>query len=166
VTRRRRNTVVAIVLGVGLVVGVALVVTGGDDPSTSTTTEAPTSAPSAPLPLDDLSSAAISGFTGLVVPADATDFLTARLDDDRQLDLTFVTTPEGAATFVEASGLPEPVADERIVLHSSPLWKLNPEDEVSLRSTQDTVDGIRRVVELVESTDGTVRARVVITSAE
>jgi hypothetical protein len=165
VTRRRRNIVVAIVLGVGLVVGVALVVTGGDD-TPAPTTAAPTTAPSAPLPLDDLSSAAISQFTGLVVPDDATDFLTARLDDDRQLDLTFVTTPEGAATFVEASGLPEPVADERIVLHSSPLWKLNPEDEVSLRSTQDTVDGIRRVVELLESTDGTVRARVVITSAE
>ncbi len=163
-TRRRRNIVVAIVLGVGLVVGVALVVTGGDDPP-PTTTEAPTTAPLAPLPLDDLSGAAISEFTGLVVPADATDFLTARLDDDRQLDLTFVTTPEGAATFVEASGLPEPVPDERIVLHSSPLWKLNPEDEVSLRSTQDTTDGIRRVVELLESTDGTVRARVVITSA-
>jgi hypothetical protein len=166
VTRRRRNIVVAIVLGVGLVVGVALVVTGGGGTDATTTTQAPTTAPTAPLPLDDLSSAGISGFTGLIVPADATDFLTARLDSDRQLDLTFVTTPEGAASFIEASGLPEPVADERIVLHSSPLWKLNPEDEVSLRSTQDTVDGVHRAVELLESTDGSVRARVVITSAE
>jgi hypothetical protein len=166
VTRRRRNIVVAIVLGIGLVVGVSLVVTGGDDTEPTTSTQAPTTAPSAPLPLDDLSSAGISEFTGLVVPPDATDFLTARLDSDRQLDLTFVTTAEGAAAFVEASGLPEPVADERIVLHSSPLWKLNPEDDVTLRSTQDTVDGVRRAVELLESADGSVRARVVITSAE
>lgn len=174
-TRGRRNLVVGVVLALGFVVGISLVLLGGGDDSAEpgTTTEpvdasrAPASAPmepGAPLPLDDLSLAAVSELTGLRVPATATEFLTARLDDDRQLDVTFVLTAEAVDAFVADSGLPEPVADQRVVLHSSPLWKLNPEPGTDLRGVLDETGDVRRAVELVTEPDGSVRARVVITS--
>lgn len=172
-TRGRRNAVVAIVLLVGLVAGIVLVLTGGDDDGdasgdSTTTTAATGDSPAAerePLPLEDTSQAAIAELTGLAFPPDATDFLTARLDDDRQLDITFVMPAAQVATFVSGSGLPEPVADERVVTHSSPLWKLNPEQGTALSGVADTVDGVDRAVELVSEADGTVRARIVITTA-
>jgi hypothetical protein len=173
VTRGRRNAVVAIVLLVGLVAGIVLVLTGGDDDGdasgdSTTTTAATGDSPAAerePLPLEDTSQAAIAELTGLAFPPEATDFLTARLDDDRQLDITFVMPAAQVATFVSGSGLPEPVADERVVTHSSPLWKLNPEQGTALSGVADTVDGVDRAVELVSEADGTVRARIVITTA-
>ena len=90
--RSRRNLVVAVLLVLGLAAGLALVLTGGDEESATTTTSAvTTTAPEVdPLPLEDTSQAALEELTGLVVPAEATGFLTARLDDDRQLDMTFV----------------------------------------------------------------------------
>jgi hypothetical protein len=73
--------------------------------------------------------------------------------------------PAGAVDAVVAdSGLPEPVADQRVVLHSSPLWKLNPEPGTDLRGVLDETGDVRRAVELVTEPDGSVRARVVITS--
>jgi hypothetical protein len=176
VTRSRRNLVVGAVLAVGFVVGLSLVLLGGEDEEptgddgtaqptdpSDTTTSAPLE-PGAPLPLDDLSQPAISELTGLQFPADTRDFLTARLDDDRQLDITFVLPPASVATFISGSGLPEPVADQRVVLHSSPLWKLNPEQGAPISGILDETDGVRRAVELVTEPDGSVRARVVITS--
>ena len=170
-TRGRRNLVVGVVLILGFVAGLALVLLGGDDdvPSaadptiTSTTTPAPME-PGAPLPLDDLSQAAVAELTELEIPADARDFLTARLDDDRQLDITFVLPATAVDAFVADSGLPEPVADQRVVLHSSPLWKLNPEPGTELSGVLDETERVRRAVELVTEADGSVRARVVITS--
>ena len=99
------------------------------------------------------------------MPPDAADFLTARLDDDRQLDITFTMPAAAVDGFVEGSGLPEPVADQRVVLHSSPLWKLNPDAGTSVSGSSDTLGEVNRSVELVTESDGVVRARVVITSA-
>lgn len=170
-TRSRRNVVVALLLAAGLVAGLALVLFGGDDRSgdtdrSTTSSSAPsTTAPSDPLPLDDTSQAAIEELTGLSVPADATDFLTARQDDDRQLDLTFVMPASSVAGFVAESGLPQPEADQRVVTHSSPLWKLNPEQGTALSGATDSYGEVDRAVELVTETDGRVRARVVITPA-
>lgn len=174
-TRGRRNLVVGVVLIVGFLIGLSLVLVGGGDdsadrspgPESTDASGAPTSAPmepGAPLPLDDLSLAAVSELTGLRVPTTATEFLTARLDDDRQLDVTFVLPAEAVDAFVADSGLPEPVADQRVVLHSSPLWKLNPEPGTDLRGVLDETGDVRRAVELVTEPDGSVRARVVITS--
>lgn len=173
-TRSTRNVVVAVVLGVGLAAGIFLVVTGGDDssdtPTTTTIADTPAGAdPTAdqrdPLPLEDTSQAAIEELTGLVVPDDATDFLTARLDSGRQLDVTFVVPAASVDAFVADSGLPEPVVDERVVIHSSPLWKLNPDPGTTLRGTSDSYDAVDRAVELIAEPDGTVRTRIVITSA-
>lgn len=175
-TRSRRNLVVGAVLAVGFVVGLSLVLFGGEDDEpagddrasqptdpANTTTSEPLE-PGAPLPLGDLSQPAVSELTGLQFPPDARDFLTARLDDDRQLDITFVLPAESVATFISDSGLPEPVADQRVVLHSSPLWKLNPEEGAPISGILDETDDVRRAVELVTEPDGSVRARVVITS--
>lgn len=176
-SRSTRNVVVAVLLGVGLAVGLFLVLTGGDDGSTdasTTTTVADSPAGSAaddpgasrePLPLDDTSQAAVEELTGLAVPAEASEFLTARLDDGRQLDVTFVVPATAVDAFVTGSGLPEPVADERVVLHSSPLWKLNPDEGSTLAGTSDEFESVQRAVELVTQPDGNVRARIVITSA-
>ena len=73
--------------------------------------------------------------------------------------------PEEEAAFIEASGLPEPVDDERVILHSSPLWKLNPDDAAVIRGAADDAGAVERAVELVDEGDR-VRARVVIISAD
>lgn len=167
-TRGRRNVIVAVVLALGLVAGLALVLSGGGDQADDTTTSsAPSTTLGDPLPLEDTSQAALTELSGLVFPADAADFLTARTDDGRQLDVSFVMPATSVAGFVEASGLPEPVADERVIAHSSPLWKLNPEAGTTLAGVADTYDGdtdgtVSRSVELVTAPDGTVRARIVI----
>lgn len=172
--RRRTNVVIGVVLFAGLVVALGLIILGGDDGSSDDTTttapssSAPTTEPSTPgatLPLDDVSAAAVEELTGLAIPADATEFLTAQLDADTQLDVTFVLPEASVATFIEDSGLPAPVADQRLVLHSSPLWKLNPDEGTTLSSTQDTDGSVRRVVELIGDGSGSIRARIVITPA-
>jgi hypothetical protein len=171
VTRRRRNVVVGGVLAVGLVLGVLLVVSGGGDgadqdaSTTSTGSIPPSAAASEPLPLDDLSRSGVEALAGLQLPPSASDFLTARLADDAQLDVTFTMEPDEEAAFIEASGLPEPVADERVILHSSPLWKLNPDDAAIIRGAADDAGSVERAVELVDEGDR-VRARVVIISAD
>ncbi len=177
-TRSQRNIAVAVLLSVGLAAGVTLVLVGGtdragsDDPTTSAPaaalppdSAAPASERRAPLPLDDLSQTAVAELTGLAVPATATEFLTARLDDDRQLDITFVMPSDEVAAFVTGSGLPEPVADQRVVLHSSPLWMLNPDAGVSVSGVTDSTGQVDRAVELVPTGADDVRARIVITSA-
>ncbi len=164
--RSRRNLVVAVLLVLGLAAGVALVLTGGDEEeaATTTTSTVTTTVPEGdPLPLEDTSQAALEELTGLVVPAEATGFLTARLDDDRQLDMTFVMPAASVPAFIAASGLPQPVADQRVVIHSSPLWKLNPTEGAALSGVNDSYGTVDRSVELVTEADGTVRARIVIT---
>jgi len=115
------------------------------------------------LPLDDLSVTAISKLRGLNFPIDMTDFLTARGDTNRQLDLTFVIPTSSAANFLADSGLPEPVANKRLVLHSSPLWKVNPEEGSTLSSSQGKFGQVNRAVELVGERPGFLRARIAIT---
>jgi hypothetical protein len=145
---------------------------------------APEEAPAtASIPTDDLSLAAVEGWSGLDIPEAAEGFLTARAGAD-QLDLTFTMAPEDEQAFVRSSALPEPLPGRRYVLHSSPLWKLNPgsddapdtpddsptDTEVGptvpapvIRGTADSRAGITRVVELVDEAPGVVRARVVLT---
>lgn len=162
----------AIFLAAGLALGIGLVVLGGEDdtPTTSSTTtsveeDAPTSTatPGVTLPLADLSQATVSQLTGLAFPADMTEFLTAKLDTDTQLDITFVMPESSTAAFLTDSGLPAPTADERLILHSSPLWKLNPDEGTTLSSSQGDAAGVHRVVELIGDGSGTIRARIVIT---
>ncbi len=184
-TRRRNNLIVLVVLLAGLVLGMTLVVFGGDGDDDATAdgpvlggTQPVDDDVTAPgiegeddprgvLPLDDVefTVAGIEEYTGIVVPDDAEGFLTGRLDNDRQLDVTFLFPAEDEAEFLEASQLPEPVEGQRVVLHGSALWDLNPPGGVEIRGATDTFDDVRRAFELVEETPGVLRARIVITSA-
>ena len=115
------------------------------------------------LPLDDLSVTAITKMSGLSFPTDMTEFLTSRGETNRQLDLTFVIPSASAATFLADSGLPAPVANKRVVFHSSPLWKVNPPEGSTISSSQGKFGQVKRAVELVGESPGFIRARVVIT---
>lgn len=147
---RSRNLIIAVVLLAGLGVGLALVVRGSAEPTD----------PAAP----DLSVAGVNEMASLAVPADAEGFLTASLDDGSQIDVTFVLPDDAAAaTFVAESGLPALEPGKRLILHSSPMWKLNPEgvDDGDYSSTGDATDRVKRVVEVVPDGDA-VRVRMVL----
>lgn len=142
------------------VVGLVLVLTGGDDGEAAGGEVSTTSGPQRPrstLPLDDLSVAGVEQLSGLAIPDDAADFLTAKLAQNRQLDVTFTMDAEDVEAFAADSGLPPLAPDARVILHSSPLWKLNPGGPI--RGAADVRDGVNRAVELVDE-DGRVRARI------
>ena len=191
---RTRDLVIVGVLLLGLLAGLVLVVTGGGS-------EPPddTAATRATLP-EDTSLAALEEWAGLAFPEGTADLLTARPGPE-QLDVTFTMPAAAEADFVDGSDLPELVAGERQVLHSSPLWRLNPgsgedgagEDrdagderdggaaasstttpgtdtttptttaaQPELRGANDVHEGVRRAVEVLEESPGTLRVRVVL----
>lgn len=163
-TKLRLLGALAVVL---VVVGIVLVVTGDDEPtgpSTTTTTVADGQAPTATLPLDDTSVEGVSSMAGLVVPDGAKDFLTAATENKAQLDVTFTLPSDQVDAFVSGSGFPALVEGEKVVTHSSPLWKLNPEGTESGAADSVTVDGVTvvRAVETVPEGDR-VRVRLVLT---
>jgi hypothetical protein len=141
------------------VVGVLLIVT--DDDSTPDTTGTPKDG-AATLGIEDSSQASVEDLSGLDFPDSATEFLSAQLDDGSQLDVTAIIPSSEEAAFLEASGLPIPVAGERVVTHSSPLWDLNPSG--TIRGVTDTTATVQRAVELVDE-EGSTRVRAVITPA-
>jgi hypothetical protein len=147
---------VALALLAGL--GVWLIAAGGDEGEEANTD----SVPREQLDIQDTDQESIADLAGLSLPEDTEDFLTARLDDDTQLDVTFTLDPAEEADFLTGSGLGQPVEDQRVVFHSSPLWKLNPETDV--RGSENTAGGLRRQVELVAEDDRT-RVRLVVTPA-
>jgi len=153
-----RRWIVPAVLVILTAMAAWLVVTGGDDGSD----DPAASGSGETLDITEYDRDEVADFAGLEFPDSTEDFLTARLDDGSQLDVTFTMDPDDDATFVEGSGLPEPVAGDRYITHTSPLWKLNTDSEV--RGAEDTVDDIRRQVELVDE-DGRTRVRIVITPA-
>jgi hypothetical protein len=142
-------------------VGLVLVLTGGGDGGEPADGGAATTSaaqrPRSTLPLDDLTVAGVEQLSGLAIPDDAADFLTAKLSENRQLDVTFTMGPEDVEAFAAGSGLPPLAPDARVILHSSPLWKLNPGGPI--RGAADVRDGINRAVELVDE-NGRVRARI------
>lgn len=91
------------------------------------------------------------------------DFMTARLDDDSQLDVSFTIAPEDEEAFLAAAGLPDPREDQRVITHASPLWDMNVAG--TIRSVADSTGEVTRAVELVEE-DGRTRVRMVITPAD
>ena len=163
-TKLRLLGLIAVLL---VVIGIVLVITGGDDeqpsaPSTTTTSLAPGATPVATLPLDDTSIAAVNHLAGLSIPTDAGGFLTTFPEARTQLDVSFTLPPDQVAAFVSGSGLAAPVAGTRVISHSSPLWKLNPEGEVA--GAADTNNGVARAVETVPEGDK-VRVRIVLSQS-
>jgi hypothetical protein len=153
-------------LGVIALGGLALLLFGGTDEDTDGSGSGGTT-----LELSDTDADSVSELAGLELPESTSDFLTARLDDDSQLDVTFTIDPAEEAAFLEGSGLARPVEGERVILHSSPLWELNAEGTVRGSADGPGLDGeeadpprVRRAVELVEEGE-LVRVRLVITPA-
>lgn len=134
-------------------VGVWMVVSGSDDPEEPEPGQ---------LAIGDTDVASIEELAGIEVPEGAEDFLTARIDDDSQLDVTFTIDPGDESSFVTDSGLPDPVAEQRVITHASPLWELNVED--TIRGAADSTPSVNRAVELVEE-DGRTRVRLVVTAS-
>lgn len=153
-------------LGAVAVGGLWLVLFGGDGGGEATDSADGT------LELTDTDAQSVSELAGLELPESTADFLTARLDDDTQLDVTFTIDPDDEPSFVEGSGLAPPSTGERVIFHASPLWELNAEGPV--RGSTDTspgkVDptsehqGVSRAVELVDEGE-LVRVRLVLSPA-
>jgi hypothetical protein len=121
---RRRDVVIVTLLVVGLFSSVLLIIFGGGQGPTPADVDR--DGATATIPFDEVSIAGLERWSGLDIPESAQGYLTAR-SGDSQLDVTFTMPPADEAAFVEASGLPEPRPGERRVLHTSPLWRLNPE---------------------------------------
>lgn len=151
--------VLLLVLVAGLAVGGCLVLTGGESSPTTSVAPAPSSRPPNTLPLGDTSIAGVEALSGLDIPDGAADFLTARTDAERQLDVTFTLAPADEAAFLAGSGLPPLGADARVIMHSSPLWKLNP--DAPIRGAADIRGDVNRAVELTPEGDR-VRVRVTL----
>ena len=159
--RRTVRTVVPVLLVLGATLGLWLVFAGGtaddsaqDDPDR--------------LSIGDTDLESIAELAGITLPESTDGFLSARLDDDSQLDVTFTIDPADESAFTEASELPEPVADQRVITHSSPLWDLNAEG--TIRGASDTTRGadgdtpVGRAVEFTDE-DGLTRVRLVLTAS-
>lgn len=165
---QRRNVIIGIALVAGFALGLGLVLLPGRDSggsSTSVPEVEVTTAPATPLELDDTSIGSIAELTGLVFPASTADFQTAVTETFTQLDVTFTIPSADEAEFIEGSDLGAPVAGERTILHSSPMWKLNADGEGEIRGVADQTERVNRSVELVPEGDGLTRVRIVITAA-
>ncbi|MBS1838057.1 MAG: hypothetical protein JST64_10225 [Actinobacteria bacterium] len=158
---RSRATLLGAATLLLVVIGIVLVITGGDERPTAptTTTTAPGTPPKATLDLTSSSKDAVSRLAGLSIPAGAADFLSASTEDRTQLDVTFTLPADQVDAFVAGSGLPTPIAGTRVITHSSPLWKVNPEGRVS--GSSDDHGTVIRAVETVPEGDR-VRVRIVL----
>lgn len=159
--KRSSRWSVPLVLVVGLALGVWLVIAGGSSqpPGTSRSTSGHRGGA---LDLSDTAQRAVAELGGFAFPRSTADFLTAKLNDSSQLDITFTIDPADEHAFVEGSSLPDPVSGDRVITHSSPLWKLNPDGTIS--GTRDPHGDVNRQVELVPE-KGRLRVRAVLTPA-
>ncbi|MFM7069001.1 MAG: hypothetical protein ACKOYM_06015 [Actinomycetes bacterium] len=133
---------------------------GGDRSTTSASTGPPRT-----LPFESVTKDELAQQLGVKFPADTADFLTARLPNRSQLDVTFTVPAAAVASFASASGFPRPVAGQRVISHTSPLWKLNPDATIngSVRTvTTNTGDRLRVALEFVDEGPGRARARMVV----
>ena len=175
---QRRNVIIGIVLVAGFALGVGLVLIPDDgtpaqtveeDGATNGGSDSGSGSGSLPAPrsleIDDTSMASIAELTDMEFPASAEQFQTAATEDLTQLDVSFTIPTSDEAAFLSGSGLSEPVEDERTILHSSPLWKLNADGTSTIRGVADSTDTVNRAVELVPEGEGRTRVRIVITPA-
>lgn len=145
----------------GAAVAVWLIVSGGPD-GAEDDRDAGDGDTSATLDLSDTSQAGVETLTGLEFPEGTNGFLTARLEDDSQLDITALIPAEQESAFLAASGLEQPEAGRAVITHSSPLWELEPGGTV--RGVSDRHEDLLRRVELLDE-EGAVRVRAVVTPA-
>ncbi|MFI5044247.1 MAG: hypothetical protein ACHQDC_05600 [Acidimicrobiales bacterium] len=136
----------------------------GERPA-STTADATTAAT---LPFTSPTKDQIGTEASLVFPAGTSDFLTAELTGRQQIDVTFTFPTADREAFEQGSKL-RLEDGKRVVLHASPLWKLNP--GTPIRGGIDRVsapDGVKlnRTVELTDESADRTRVRMVLTPAD
>lgn len=168
----RVNVIIAFALAIGLGLSVTLIVmgsreqgdtgTGGSAESNGTQSggtgsggsgATPSSRPpTATLPDHEATAAGIAEMAGLVFPTEMIEFRSAANPNRQQLDLMFSAPPASVSRFLSDSELPSPTEGERLILHGSPLWELNPGENTAISSTEDRSNKIARTVELVTNT--------------
>lgn len=120
----------------------------------------PTTTTQPPLPFEgSTSKAGLQKAAGLRFPASSTDYRATRVGEG-ELDVTFRYQSGETDSFIAGSKLPA-LRDERVLLHPSPLWDLDPGGPV--RSTTDTRNGLRIALEIVDGGE-TSTVRLVVAS--
>ena len=102
-----------------VVTSIAALVIGGcssDEPDSTASSDGANATPAATVPLDAPTQAELGAAAGLTYPEGTADFLTAQLDNRRQLDVTFTFPTAARAEFVEGSNLAL-IDGERVVSH-------------------------------------------------
>lgn len=174
------NIAIAFALAIGLSLAVTLIVLGsrntedqdssptptasGANPGTSSRPAAGSS--SVTFPQVEGSSSALGELSGLVFPSDMSDFRSVVYTNEAQIDLTFKLPAAAVDGFINDSGLPAPTAGQRLLIHGSPLWGLNPEGDVTISSSEDDHGKVHRTVELIRAKaepDAAVEVRVSLT---
>lgn len=80
----------------------------------------PTTDPSS-FPLQSPSAEEVAEATGLAFPSSMTEYRSANSPTAAQLEIGFTMSAAEVESFAAASGL-ELVPDERVIIHSSPVW--------------------------------------------
>ncbi len=146
--KRSTNIALACVALAATLLGLWLVFSPGSD-------ESETSA----LGFEDSSIDEVARRAGFDFPGSTEEFLTAQPDGQAQMDITFTAEESEVDEFLVDSNLPPKKAGERVILHSSPLWELNPDSEIS--SSVGSHGGIGRTVEITDEDDRS-RIRIVL----
>ena len=118
------------------------------------------------LPFVEVTKSQLGELLGLGYAPGTNDFLTARLGNRSQLDVTFTIPPAEVEKFIADSKLAAPKSGDRVVSHTSPLWKLNPEGELKGSMTTVTTpagDKLNVALETVDESTDKVRVRMVVT---
>lgn len=146
--KRSTNIALASVALAATLLGLWLVFSPGSDDSETSALE-----------FEDSGIDEVAKRAGFDFPDSTEEFLTTQPDGQAQMDITFTAEETEVDEFLVDSNLPPAKAGERVILHSSPLWDLNPDSEIS--SSVGNHGGIGRTVEITDE-DGRSRIRIVL----
>jgi hypothetical protein len=146
VTRRGPVTVLS---GVAISVVVALGAAGCSKSPTAGTSGATTTTTGQSLPFQGSpSQAVLAEAAGLNFPTSVSGYRSVRITGS-ELNVSFTIAAADVDMFVSGSHLGTLTANKRIILHSSPVWDLNPTGTV--QSAVNSRRGVERGVEVVTS---------------
>lgn len=125
---------------------------GSPDPSDPASSGDNADATSPTLPSIDMTADELSRLGGLEFPEDMTDFRSVALENNLQFDITFTIPASSVDTFIRDSELPTPVEGNRVLIHASPLWDMNPPEGTTVAASKDRHGDVDRAVELLTVT--------------
>jgi hypothetical protein len=106
---------------------------------------APTTVTGPTLPFTAPSATELGDAAGIAFPTSKTGYRSVQLDAD-QIDVTFQMPAAEVDEFVDASALGPLEEGLRTIVHSSPVWQLDPAERV--RGAETTRNGLRRSLEV------------------